>query len=82
MARQAAEVGKHIFVEKPLATSMEEAVAAMEAARAAGVQLGIDYVLRHHPLHRLAAEVIRSGALDEFQRGPIALGSMPLGLAA
>jgi predicted dehydrogenase len=67
MARQAAEAGKHIFVSKPLATSMDEAVAAVKAARAAGVQMGIDYVLRYHPLHRLATEVIRNGGLGEFQ---------------
>jgi predicted dehydrogenase len=67
MARQAAEAGKHVFVEKPLATSLEEATAALRAARAAGVWLGIDYVLRHHPLHRLAAKVVRSAALGEFQ---------------
>jgi predicted dehydrogenase len=67
MARQAAEAGKHVFVEKPLATSLEEAKAALRAARAAGVRLGIDYVLRHHPLHRVAAKVVRSAALGEFQ---------------
>ncbi|MCZ7573444.1 MAG: Gfo/Idh/MocA family oxidoreductase [Ardenticatenaceae bacterium] len=67
MARQAAEAGKHIFVEKPLATSLEEAVAAVEAARAAGVTLSVDYVLRHHQLHRLAAEVVKSRALGAFQ---------------
>jgi predicted dehydrogenase len=66
MARRAAEAGKHIFVEKPLATTMEEAVAAVRAARSAGVWLGIDYVLRHHPLHRLATRVIHSGALGEL----------------
>jgi predicted dehydrogenase len=67
MVRQAAQAGKHVFVEKPLATTMEEAAAAVQAAQAAQVQLGIDYVLRHHPLHRLAAEVVHSGALGEFQ---------------
>jgi predicted dehydrogenase len=67
MACQAAEAGKHIFVEKPLATSLEGATAAVQAARTAGVWLGIDYVLRHHPLHRLAAKVVHSSALGEFQ---------------
>jgi predicted dehydrogenase len=66
MARQAAEAGKHIFVEKPLATSLEEATAAVRATRTAGVWLSIDYVLRHHPLHRLAAKVVHSGVLGEF----------------
>jgi predicted dehydrogenase len=63
MARQAAEAGKHCFVEKPLATSLEEAVAAVTASQNANVQLSVNYVLRHHPLHTMAAAIIRSGAL-------------------
>lgn len=67
IATEAAQAGKHVFVEKPLATSLEEAKSATEAASSAGVQLGINYVLRHHPLHRLASRMVRSEALGEFQ---------------
>jgi predicted dehydrogenase len=63
MAARAAERGKHVFVEKPLATSLAEARAAIDAATRAGVQLSIDYVLRHHPIHQLAITLSRSGAL-------------------
>jgi predicted dehydrogenase len=63
MAVEAASAGRHVFVEKPLATTLEEGRAAVEAARRAGVRLGIDYVLRHHPLHRLALRLVRSGVL-------------------
>ncbi len=59
--------GKHVFVEKPLATTMDEALAAVDAATASGVQLSIDYVLRHHPLHRLAIDLTRSDALGGLQ---------------
>ena len=67
MARRAAERGKHVFVEKPLATTLGEARAAIEAAQDNGVQLSIDYVLRHHPLHRLAIDLSRTGALGGLQ---------------
>jgi predicted dehydrogenase len=67
MAREAAEAGKHVFVEKPLATSLEGARAVIEAAERAGVQVSVDFVLRHHPLHQLAAAVIHSGALGPFR---------------
>ena len=67
MARQAAERGKHVFVEKPLATTLADAHAAVDAARLAGVQLSIDYVLRHHPIHRLAIAVTRSNAFGRLQ---------------
>jgi predicted dehydrogenase len=66
MIRMAAEAGKHIFVEKPLAINLEEALQAAEAVHSANVQLGIDYVLRHHPIHLLAAKVIQSQALGKF----------------
>lgn len=67
MAVQAIGAGKHVFVEKPLATSVSAASAAVEAAQRAGVQLGIDYVLRHHPLHRLTAKVVASGVLGGLE---------------
>lgn len=67
MARRAAERGKHVFVEKPLATTLDAARAAVEAAERAGVHLSIDYVLRHHPLHRLAIALAHSGALGSLQ---------------
>ena len=53
MAIAAANAGKHIFCEKPLATDLESAEAALLAARQAGVTLSIDYVMRHNPLYRL-----------------------------
>lgn len=67
MAIEVANAGKHIFVEKPLATSLPDAMKAKGAASDARVKLGINYVLRHHPLHRLAMAVVRSRALGQFQ---------------
>lgn len=67
MARRAAERGKHAFVEKPLATTLDAARAAVDAAERAGVYLSINYVLRHHPLHRVAIALTRSGALGRLQ---------------
>jgi predicted dehydrogenase len=67
MARQAAERGKHVFVEKPFATTLTDAHAAVDAARLAGVQLSIDYVLRHHPIHRMTIALSRSNALGRLQ---------------
>jgi len=67
MAIQAAQAGKHIFVEKPLATSVEEAKAAIQAAQDARVQMTVDYVLRYHPLHTLATHIVQSGALGAMR---------------
>jgi predicted dehydrogenase len=67
MARAAAEAGKHVFVEKPLATSLDDARDVIAAAKRAGVQMSVDFVLRHHPLHRRAADVVHSGALGPLR---------------
>jgi len=67
MVVEAAAAGKHLFVEKPLATSMLDGIAAVRAARRAGVLLTIDYVLRFHPLHTLAAGIVASGAFGPLQ---------------
>ena len=67
MAVEGAGAGKHLFVEKPLATSMLDGVAAARAAQRAGVLLTVDYVLRFPPLHALALSVVKSGAFGPVQ---------------
>lgn len=62
----AAEAGKHLLVEKPLATSVEEGRAMVEAARTSGVTLAVGYHLRWHAGHRLLAERIHAGALGKL----------------
>jgi predicted dehydrogenase len=53
MALAAIAAGKHVFCEKPLATSLPEATAVVQAVSARGVRLSVDYVLRWNPLYRL-----------------------------
>jgi len=45
----AAQAGKHVFSEKPLALSTDEARAAVNAVEKAGVILGLGYNRRFHP---------------------------------
>ncbi len=63
----AARAGKHVFVEKPMATSVEEARAMIEACRSAGVQLAVAYHLRWHAGHRLLARQVHEGALGAIR---------------
>lgn len=49
LAIRAMEAGAHVFVEKPLALTVESARAVVEAARKTGRKLVIGYILRHHP---------------------------------
>jgi predicted dehydrogenase len=48
-AKAAFEAGCDVFIEKPLAESVEEAEEIVESAKANGRKLVIGYILRHHP---------------------------------
>ena len=45
----AMEAGAHVFVEKPLATTVADAERVAEAARRTGRKVVVGYILRHHP---------------------------------
>ena len=45
----ALEAGAHVFVEKPLATTVADAERVVAAAKANGRKLVVGYILRHHP---------------------------------
>ncbi|MGH8016990.1 MAG: Gfo/Idh/MocA family protein [Opitutaceae bacterium] len=49
---RAAGTGKHIICEKPMAVSVKECDAMIEACRAAGVKFSIGYRLHYHPIHQ------------------------------
>jgi predicted dehydrogenase len=49
LAIRAMESGAHVFVEKPLATTAEDAARVVEAARRLNRKLVVGYILRHHP---------------------------------
>lgn len=56
-AVHALERGCHVFVEKPLATTVADARRVVDAAAANGRKLVVGYILRHHPSWiRLIAE--------------------------
>jgi len=45
----ALQAGAHVFMEKPMATTVASAQRVVQAARAAGRKVVIGYILRHHP---------------------------------
>ncbi|MDX8531964.1 aldo/keto reductase [Mesorhizobium sp. VK25A] len=66
-AIKAAEAGKHVLCEKPLALTAFEADAMMHAARKAGTFLGEAFMYRLHPQTRQLIELIKSGAIGEVR---------------
>jgi len=62
-AIKAAQAGKHILVEKPIATTEEDALAIIAAADAAGVKLMVGFTLRFIPHYIQARSAVASGKL-------------------
>ncbi len=64
----ALEAGCHVFVEKPLATTVADAERVVAAAKANGRKLVVGYILRHHPAWtRLIAEARALGGPYVFR---------------
>ncbi|HEX9189311.1 MAG TPA: Gfo/Idh/MocA family oxidoreductase [Vicinamibacteria bacterium] len=59
-ALAAIEAGCHVFCEKPLAATVEEAQAVVDAARARGRKLVVGYILRVHPAWTRFIEIART----------------------
>ena len=61
--RRAAAAGKAIFVEKPLALTVADGRAMLNAVRTAGVVLAIGFNRRFHPSMAMLRQAVRTGRL-------------------
>lgn len=62
---RAAAAGKHVIVEKPIATTTADARELIDACEQAGRELGVLFVLRCRPGNARARELVRAGAIGE-----------------
>jgi 1,5-anhydro-D-fructose reductase (1,5-anhydro-D-mannitol-forming) len=63
----AARAGKHVFCDKPMATSVADAQRMIEECDKAGVKLGINFHNRHMPGFIDARRIIDSGEIGDVQ---------------
>jgi predicted dehydrogenase len=61
-----AAAGVHILCEKPLATTVADGIAMVEACRRSGSLLTIAHPVRFSPAYRAARELVRSGAIGRI----------------
>src|SRR5207245_3279974 len=64
---RAAKAGKHVFCEKPMAMSVKDSEAMVEACRAANKKLMIAYRCQYEPTNLRAIQLIREGKLGAIQ---------------
>jgi predicted dehydrogenase len=64
---RAAKAGKHVLCEKPMATSVADSEAMIDACRSAGKKLMIAYRCQYEPVNLKAISLIRSGAIGQVQ---------------
>jgi predicted dehydrogenase len=67
LVRAALEAGKHVLVEKPLTSSVSEAVKLADLAEQSGLVLMCDHTYCYTPAVRRIRELIRDGEIGEVQ---------------
>lgn len=65
----AAERGKHVLCEKPLALTVDDCRRVVDACRSAGVKLGVGLMMRFHACHQEIKRIIESGEIGRLVMG-------------
>ena len=63
---KAAQAGKHVLCEKPLALSVSDVDTMLTAAENAGVKIAEAFMYRHHPQTLKVNELIKNGSLGQI----------------
>jgi predicted dehydrogenase len=63
----AAEAGKHVLCEKPLAMDAAQARSMIDAVQATGMLLMEAFMYRHHPLWQRVRELVDGGVIGELR---------------
>ncbi len=67
LVESAAAAGKHVFVEKPLTTTVEDGLACVRSARDAGVLLQVGHQRRRTAANRRIKEMLDAGDLGDVE---------------
>lgn len=64
-AMTALKYGKHVFVEKPITLTSAQGKELVDAFKAAGKQITIGYMMKHHNLHEKAQKIVADGEIGQ-----------------
>jgi predicted dehydrogenase len=64
---KAAEAGKHVLCEKPIALSVAEAKTLLQARNRSGVEIGEAFMVKTHPQWLRVRDLIRHGTIGELR---------------
>ena len=78
VAKAFLEAGTHVICDKPLTSTLADALALRELVTATGRQFFVTYTYGTYPMVAQAREMVRSGQLGDRTRGP---GGVRAGLA-
>jgi len=68
IAVAAAQNGKHLFLEKPLALSLKEADEIIATVERNGICAVVNHIMRYHPLYERLKELIDTGKLGAVRK--------------
>ena len=62
----AADAGRHIFIEKPVATTLEDLARVRDAVCGAGIRTVVGFVVRWNPMFKTIKALVDDGAIGEI----------------
>jgi len=66
LAKAALLAGKHVYVEKPFTSTVEEAVELKELSERLGLTIHVDHIMMFHPIIQKIHHLIQSGELGDL----------------
>ena len=67
IARKAMEAGKHVILEKPITTTLDDAQELVRLAERDNLSIAVDHMMQHNVYNIKAAQIIQRGGLGDIQ---------------